>query len=69
MSPNMFIGKPGLFWDVLGAVRLEWQVEVAKCLLPVWVYGQSGVEGDFRQTFKQASREEVERAVAQFNPA
>lgn len=69
-TPATFNGKPDLFWSRARGGRLEWQVELARCIMPVLVYGQSGgLDEDFRRTIKTASRMELNRAVARFNPA
>lgn len=65
---GQYNGNPEDFWEMMNDMRLEWQVELARCIAPVLVYGQAGGE-DFRRTIQTASRGELKRAVAQFNPA
>jgi hypothetical protein len=69
MSLDEYEGKPDAFCEAIADLRLEWQIELAKIIMPVLVFGQSGLRGDFRKNIKTATQEHLQRAVGRFEPA
>jgi hypothetical protein len=59
MSLDEYEGKPDAFCEAIADLRLEWQIELAKIIMPVLVFGQSGLRGDFRKNIKTATQEHL----------